>query len=347
MHQEYSYSILLLKSNSRETGKSDIMKTRVPSVRSVVLMIFLTIFTAQSFSQSVSFAGGKFEVGLGLGPSFFLGDLGGTRGKGKTFIKDLNLPLTKFMKGFHLNIYPTEWLGFRIAANIGELEGYDSLIKDHGGAELFRKDRNLDFRSKLQEAYAAVEFYPTVFFEQYDGLLHKIRPYGVIGVGVFHFNPQGKYTAPNGTTTWVDLQPLHLEGQGMAEYPNRKPYSLTQLEIPMGFGVKYYLKENFYIGFEVLHRKTFTDYIDDVSTTYIDPNLFDYYLTPSQATIAKQMFYKENLVNPNNRPYLDEQRGDPKQNDAYFSTIVRLGWRLGGDRIANGIKRQLKCPHFY
>ena len=294
------------ESNSRETGKSDTMKIRVPSVRSIVLVILLTIFSTKTFSQSVSFADGKFEVGLSLGPSFFLGDLGGTRGKGRTFIKDLNIPLTKMMKGVHFNIYPAEWIGFRIAANIGKLEGYDSLIVDHGGAEMFRKDRNLDFRSNLTEAYIATEIYPTVLLEKYDGLLHKLRPYGIMGVGVFHFNPQGKYIDPNGNVSWVDLQPLRLEGQAMAEYPSRKPYTLTQLMIPMGFGLKYYFKENVYVGFEILHRKTFTDYVDDVSTTYIDPNLFDYYLTPTQATIAKQLFYKENLVDPNNRPFLDE-----------------------------------------
>ncbi|HYM92594.1 MAG TPA: hypothetical protein VET23_00510 [Chitinophagaceae bacterium] len=134
----------------------------------------------------------------------------------------------------------------------------------------------------------------------------------------------------------------------MAEYPNRKPYSLTQLEIPMGFGVKYYVKENMYIGFEILHRKTFTDYIDDVSTTYIDPALFDKYLTPSQAIIAKQMEYKGNLVNPSlNRPNINEQRGNPKQNDAFFSGILRLGWRLGGNGMDSKIKKQLKCPHYF
>lgn len=165
---------------------------------------------------------------------------------------------------------------------------------------------------------------------------------------MFHFNPQGIYIAPNGTRSWVDLKPLRLEGQGMAEYPNRKPYSLTQMEIPMGFGVKYYIKENMYIGFEILHRKTFTDYIDDVSTTYIDPALFDQYLTPSQAAIARQLMYRENLANPSvNRPYINEQRGDPKQNDAYFSGIIRFGWRLGGGFQDNKIKKQLKCPHFF
>ncbi|HVZ56453.1 MAG TPA: hypothetical protein VG870_07325 [Chitinophagaceae bacterium] len=284
------------------------------------------------------------EMGLGLGPSFFLGDLGGTSGIGRPGLKDLNLPFTRFMKGAFVSYSAKEWLAFRFAANFSRLEGSDSILKDKGGDEYFRKKRNLSFRSSLAEAYAAAEFYPTVFLEQTDGLLGKFRPYGIIGLGIFHFNPKALYYAPNGSTQWVALQPLHLEGQGMAEYPDRKPYKLTQMMIPMGFGFKYYVKENMFVGLEVLHRKTFTDYIDDVSTTYIDPALFSKYLSPSQATIARQLYYRENKVTPRTRPAINEQRGNPKQNDAYFSTIIRLGWRLNG---YNSALRQLRCPVYY
>jgi hypothetical protein len=188
--------------------------------------------TTRSFSQSITAGNGKVEVGLGLGPLFFLGDLGGNKGVGQsTWLKDVQFPLVNLSKGLYLNIYPAEWLGFRLAVNQGTLEGYDSTIKDKGGDEVMRKLRNLQFKSSILEAYAAIEISPTVFLEKYDGLLGKIRPYGVAGVGVFHFNPKGKYIAPNGTSQWVALQPLRLEGQGFAEYPDRKPYSLTQLEI--------------------------------------------------------------------------------------------------------------------
>lgn len=324
------------------------MRTSVPLVRLAVLILLVTFHSFHTKAQSVSFADGRLEVGLGLGPSFFLGDLGGAEGKGKTFVKDVDMPLTKLMKGIYLNAYPTEWLGFRLAGNIGYVEGDDAQAPNKGGAERFRLYRNLKFRSKLWDAYAGIEIYPTVFLEQYDGLQGKIRPYGFIGVGVFHFNPQGEYKAADGSTSWVDLKPLKLEGQGMSEYPERKEYALTQLMIPMGGGIKYYLKENFYIGFEILHRKTFTDYMDDVSTKYIDPRYFDTYLNAQQAAQARQLAYRENLYNPAvSRRYINTQRGDPKENDAYFSSILRMGWRLGGDPAANRAKKQLKCPVYY
>jgi hypothetical protein len=325
------------------------MRTSLPAARLTVLIFFLTLFSYQSFSQSLTTGNGKLELGLGIGPTFFVGDLGGNIGKGKTFVKDVNIPLTKLMKGIYFNYYPAEWIGLRIAANLGAIEGADSIIDNKGGAERYRKQRNLSFQSNISEAYAAVEFYPTVFLEKYDGLQYKLRPYGLLGFGIFHFNPKAIYVAPDGTQSLVELQPLHLEGQGFPEYPDRKNYSLTQQAILLGGGVKYYLKESMYIGFEILHRKTFTDYLDDVSTTYIDPNLFNLHLSPSQAVIARQMAYKEKLANPNlSRPFINTQRGDPKQNDAFFSALIRFGWRLNSGDSPRGLaKRQLRCPVFY
>lgn len=328
------------------------MRTFVPGVRTIVLIVVLFAFTTRSFSQSITTGNGKIEVGLGLGPMFFLGDLGGNKGIGKgTWLKDVSFPLTKLSKGLYVNIYPAEWIGFRVAANQSKVEGYDSVVKDKGGLEVYRKIRNLNFRSNIWEAYAGLEIYPTVPFERYDGLKGKFRPYGFIGVGAFRFKPMGLYyDEASHTRSWVPLQPLRLEGQGMAEYPDRKPYSLTQMEIPMGFGFKYYIKENMYVGLEILHRQTFTDYIDDVSTSYIDPNLFANYLTPEQTVQANQLFYRQNYkpFGNTNRRVLDPQRGDATQNDAFFSSMLRFGWRLNDWNSPNGrALRQLRCPSYY
>lgn len=314
------------------------MRTAVHAVRAFLLILFVSI--ASFSSQAQSFSLGKFEAGLGLGPLFFLGDLGGNLGKGTHFVKDVNLPLTKFHKGVFLNYYPAEAVGFRIALNHGHLEGADSIIAEKGGDEVHRYVRNLHFRSKLLEAYAAVEFYPTVFFEEYDGLQGKLRPYGVIGLGVFKFNPQAQYHSPNGTSRWVDLQPLRIEGQGMKEYPTRPEYKLTEINIPMGFGVKYYVSDDMYLGLEVLHRKTFTDYIDDLSTTYINPDLYDTYLAPEQAVMAKQMSYRG--FGATSRPGDGSMRGQSKNNDAYFSSVLRFGWRLN----SNQTPMYARCPKF-
>jgi len=321
------------------------MRTNVPFVRFIVLFLSLTILASRASSQSITTDNGKWEIGLGFGPMFFLGDLGGTAGIGKPFVKDLDFPLTKISKNVYANYYTTEWLGFRLAINHGVLEGDDAEAPNKGGAEMDRLERNLSFKTNVLEGYLAAELYPTVFFERYDGLERKFRPYGLTGIGVMKFNPKANLDGK-----WIALHPLRLEGQGMAEYPDRKEYKLVQKELLLGFGFKYYLKENFYVGLEILHRNLYTDYIDDASTFYIDPIYFDSYLSPADAANARRLYYRGiyqgapgNVTSPDD--VLTYQRGDPKENDAYFSTIFRIGWRLNAENAAQ--RRQLRCPVFY
>jgi len=318
------------------------MRTTVLNVRLSVLVCLLTLFSYRSDSQSISSPNGKFELGLGIGPMFFLGDLGGTKGVGKDFILDLNLPLTKLCKGIYLEYYPAEWIGIRIAGNLGYVEGDDAQAPAKGGAEEDRKYRNLSFKSNINEVYGALEIYPTVFFERYDGLKGKLRPYVLGGAGMYHFNPKAKDVDDK----WVALAPLRLEGQGFPEYPDSKPYKLFQKNLLLGIGFKYYLKENMYVGLEVLHRQLFTDYVDDVSNNYyIDPIYFDKYLSAADAVIARRLYYRGTYTFPASRPYQEfAERGDPKENDAYFSSILRFGWRIGNLDARN---KQLKCPVFY
>jgi hypothetical protein len=209
-----------------------------------------------------------------------------------------------------------------------------------------RLDRNLGFQSKIIEGTLMAEFYPTVFLEEDpDDVVARLRPYGVLGLGVFHFNPQGSYHDPNtGQTYWVDLQPLHTEGEGFPEYPDRKNYTLTQLNIPMGVGVKYFFSESVNLSFEIIHRKTFTDYIDDVSTTYVDPKLFYKYLSPTLAPIAAAMANKSPLQNVAGSGYgVGGKRGDPTHNDAYFTAQFKLAIRIGANS-ASRWRNSTHCP---
>lgn len=294
-----------------------------------------------SFSQNTE-SSSFFEAGIAVGPSNFLGDLGGHMGKGTTFLKDNNVPLTKLMFGAYLGYQPNEWLGFRIMASYGRLEGDDAIIKGKGGLEEARKIRNSNFRSKLIEGLFMIEVYPTVLLE-YDqsDIFHKLRPYAVIGVGAFNFNPQGSDPL---TGRWVNLKPLRTEGQGFNEFPDRKDYKLTQMNIPMGVGVKYFLSESVNLSLEIVHRKTFTDYIDDVSTTYVDPALFYYYMPTPQAQLAERMANKTGDPVGNNTVYFPgDKRGTATNNDAYYSIQFKLGFRLGssGD---NRWRNSTSCP---
>lgn len=319
---------------------------------SPILTGLFAIQTSHAQHLSLRTGDARWEVGFNVGPTFFLGDLGGNAGEGTRFIKDINLELTKMMKGGFIAFYPAEWIGFRAAAQVTYVEGQDYIINTTGEDELWRKQRNLDFRSKIYEAYGAVEIYPTMMLnsdEEYDP---KVRPYGFIGAGVFRFNPEGSLTDSRGNRTWYALHPLRTEGQGMKEYPDKKPYSLTQLNIPMGGGVRYKISERVNTCVELLYRKTFTDYIDDVSTTYIDARYFDAYLTPSQARIARQIHDKTvGIVTPGvNRYEPGTQRGNSKQMDAYFSVLLKIGVTLGDvfdNKSDKNALRKMRCPHFY
>lgn len=325
------------------------MKAILHSLCRTLCLIALIVVTDTGNSRAQQ---SKFEFGFTYGPSNFLGDLGGNGGKGGTFLKDNMISLTKFMTGFHLGYRPSEFINFRLSLNMGKVQSADSLIKGNGGMEEARKARNQHFRSDIQEGFLAAEIYPTVFFE-YDAadVLHRFRPYALLGIGVFHFNPQGQYEAADGSKVWVDLKPLRTEGQGMPGFPERKEYNLTQINVPYGVGVKYFVNQNIALSFEIINRKTFTDYIDDVSTNYVSNEDFYAYFGDGtkEATMAVQMANKSAFANGGNyRPDfgIGSKRGTPTNNDAYYASSIKISVRLGKNvqYSSSGRGSDVKCP---
>jgi hypothetical protein len=309
--------------------------------------LFLLVVTLSlhfpSYSQDAQ--GAIIDGGFTVGPMVFLGDLGGHFGKGTTFIKDYNFSTTKLAFGAFVAAYPQPWLGLRLSLNYGNITGDDGNITNKGGDEVTRLNRHLDFRSVILEANLMAEFYPTVFLEdEPEDVTGRLRPYGLAGIGVYHFNPQGSYTDPvTHNSTWVDLQPLHTEGEGFgAGYPPN--YKLTQFNIPLGAGIKYFFSEDLNVSFEIVHRKLFTDYVDDVSMRYIDPSLFAAHLSPSQAAIATTMANKSPLqFVPNSGYQPGNKRGDPSQNDAYFTMQFKVGFRINGSSETRW-RNSTHCP---
>lgn len=331
------------------------MKPHLPKFVTKAALLLLISFTilSSSYSQALLFGEKvKWEVGLNFGPSFFLGDLGGNSGKGTNDVKDINFEFTKFMKGAFITMYPKNWVGLRLAANYTYLEGSDDIINTTGIDELWRKQRNLDFKTTVLEGYAALEFFPTMLFNRQSEYEPRLRPYVFGGVGVFHFNPQGSLNDAAGNKTWYKLHPLRLEGQGMPEYPYSQPYKLTQINIPYGGGIKYFLSDRINISAELLYRKTFTDYIDDVSKKYIDPINYTKYLSSQEAGLAYKLSDKSiGIIYPGMTRYpAGTQRGDLKDNDSYFSIVLKFGVRLGEiyeSSFARRAARQTRCPSVY
>lgn len=192
------------------------------------------------------------EIGLCGGVSFYMGDLnpkgvfGGSRPAGGVL--------------YRYNINP-RW-AFKANVLFGSLEASDA----KNGGDLAR---NLSFRSPLTEISAQIELNFLRLYNESGS--NPFSPYLFVGVGVFSFNPQAEMN-----NVWYDLQALGTEGQELnLQDPvtgivyDKKRYSLTSVSIPFGLGMRVNFLKYYCIGLEWGFRKTFTDYIDDVSTTYV------------------------------------------------------------------------------
>lgn len=261
-----------------------------------------------------------YETGASVGLMNCFTDLGGRKGIGKNFIKDFNMQYAEINASIFVNMLYRNAIGFRLEASFGKVKADDKSLKSVSQSTLGRYERNLSFRSNIQEVAFITEIHP-VFFRKYKygKKLPRLSPYVLGGIGFFKFNPQAKLN-----DEWIDLQPLSTEGQGFREYPDRKPYKLTQLVCPVGIGVKYKVSPLLNISLECMSRILFTDYLDDVSTFYIDPNLYNQYFTGTQLTNALMLNDRQKELNPTHNTNIGYERGNPKNNDSYFSFNIRF-----------------------
>jgi hypothetical protein len=300
-------------------------------------VLFILVFAAQKTTAQYYFYDNNYydnpvvyELGASVGAMNCLTDLGGKKGIGKKFIKDLNFGNTQLSGGIYFSAIYKNAVALRLEGTFGQVKAYDSVLTKVKASTYGRYERNLSFRSNITEFMAVAEFHPLYIFKKYDENTSPPRysPYILGGIGFFSFNPQAKLS-----NRWVDLQPLSTEGQGFAEYPKRKPYSLHQISIPVGIGVKYDLTPMLNIRAEAVYRILNTDYLDDVSTTYIDPNVFSNYFTGTKLTNALLLNDRQYELDPTHITVDGDQRGNPKNNDAYFSFNIKVGLIFGRDRI--------------
>ncbi len=285
-----------------------------------LLICFSVATQAQSFKPST-------ELGVFMGTSYYIGDLNENH-------FELAQPALGLIYRNNLNRRFT----LKASAWSGELRGNDKL----NNVDTAKINRNLHFRSPIMELSGQIEFN---FFEYETGNnRYPFSPFIFTGISFFKHNPQARrYDTENpfdrdgyGTNNeWVELQPLGTEGQNSAHYPQKDPYTLTQIAIPLGVGIKWSLGEKFSLVAEYGMRKTFTDYLDDVGGTYADPQ----YLAMedmiaaqlSDRTIALQDFLTNNptadiTVWSQNT---DKQRANPNGwNDWYTFAGITLSFKI-------------------
>ncbi|GAB2828997.1 hypothetical protein [Ferruginibacter profundus] len=303
---------------------------------SVTALILLLLCSAQKTSAQYYFYDNNYydnpvvyEMGASVGVMNCLTDLGGKKGIGKKFIKDLNFGNTQFAGGLFLNALYKNAVAIRLEGTFGQVKAYDSILKSVKTSTNGRYERNLSFRSNITEFSVLAEIHPLFIFKKYDenSTVPRCSPYLAAGIGFYSFNPQAKLL-----NRWVDLQPLSTEGQGFAEYPNRKPYSLHQVNIPVGVGAKYELSPMINLRAEILYRILSTDYLDDVSTSYVDPNLFANYFTGTKLTNALLLNDRQYELDPTHITGDGDQRGNSKNNDAYFTFNLKVSLVLGREK---------------
>jgi hypothetical protein len=270
----------------------------------------LAMAQPSNFNTSKNWALHKKEVYFGIAASQFQGDVGGgpTEGRQKTML-DIDWPSTRFAGhvGFRYRFHPM--FATKTHLNVGMIHGDDKY-----STEEVRRSRNLHFRSLLVEISQHLEF--IIWSNEQVGRRYSIpglkgfrnksdQIYVFAGVGLAYYNPKAQY---NGS--WVALRPLGTEGQNFPDGP--KKYSNFTMTIPFGIGFKVGIGRTWKFGMEVTYHKTFTDYMDDVSTVYYD-----------EAALAAQNPMAADIANQTTRPdwfYSGQQRGNVKDKDAFFFT---------------------------
>lgn len=195
------------------------------------------------------------------------------------------------------------------------------LSAEDGVSDLFwRRNRNLNFRTTILEFHVASEIH-LFTGPQFNRGFH---PYLYVGLAGFHFNPQTRYF-----DQWIDLQPLGTEGQE-TYLPNRSKYSLYSIALPVGIGWDIDLGNNFSMGLEFGFRWTLTDFIDDVSGYYADPDIMEsaYGEESLNVILSDRRVQEENYPGREHYPY--QYRGDPRNKDRYVFFGVNVTKKFKG-----------------
>lgn len=257
------------------------------------LFIILLLACSLNSSQAQTFYKWT-EFGASVGATQYFGDLNDNYGF--KHIRSNFGVLTRYNFNHYISI--------RASANYTQV-GYD----DKYNSNAYQKMRNLSFRSDIYEATIQTEFN---FFRYETGNEENgWTPYVTIGLGGFYYNP---YTTFKGEKYY--LRPLGTEGQNLPQYSDRK-YKSISMCVPIGAGVKWWLAPGVNMGLEAVHRLTFTDYLDDVSNTYIGADKF----APDPTALNAAYFIQDPslILNPQNPiGQVNKQRGANNTLDQYL-----------------------------
>ncbi len=254
------------------------------------------------------------EFGVGIGAAHYFGDIN-TRAH-------LNRPKPAATLFFRKNF--GNYIALRVAGSFAQI-GYSDIYNDHNE---FMKRRNLSFNSNVWELALQGDFNFYRFLPGDPDF--RFTPYITFGAGLFNYDP---YAYLDGKKYF--LRPLGTEGQGSAAYPQRKAYSSMAFSVPFGVGIKYSINERLNLGFEVVHRFTNTDYLDDVSTTFVEPEVFP--PNPDGTASTAYLLSDRSYETGTRIGGKGIQRGNSQQKDQFATAILYISFNL----------QSYKCPTAY
>lgn len=252
-------------------------------ITAVLIILFIVSFPALK-SQDI-------DIGVFGGGSYYVGELN----PGKQFL--FTRPAFGGLVRFNFN----ERWAMRGQLLRGEVAGDDAVSK-------VNQMRNLRFTSPVTELSTIVEFN---FLEYLSGShVNYFSPFLFAGPAFFSFNPKSQYQGES-----ILLRDIGTEGQG-----ENDRYSLFSFAIAFGFGFKYSLTDRLGMTMEWGLRKTFTDYLDDISGNY--------YIDFTQLS-GDQILMSQVLSDPSpikHQPGM--QRGNAQNNDWYSFAGITLTYRF-------------------
>jgi hypothetical protein len=270
------------------------------------LLFTLLLLSGTGYSQY------RLDAGIVAGVSNYLGDIGGGAGTRRDFVSDLKLAETKPCWGGFVRYKMNRNLYLSVSYHDVQIAGDDKLSSNPG-----RKARNLSFRNDIREfsiegqysLYTINDLFHTYRFR------NSFRTYVGLGIAGFYHDPQALYQG-----NWVDLRPLRTEGEIQA-------YSKFGLAVPFTAGFSFTFNKSYRIGWEIGWRKTFTDYLDDVSGRYAQPTAVANPMAASLANRTGELHLPENTT-LNYAP--GNKRGDATHDDSYLFTTVSISYVFPG-----------------